>query len=837
MTVPASSRSAETVLLRLVQDTAGATGAAFFAAFVCTVADVLLVSHVVLSTAVQGEGRLLVLAASSSAVTAGDVLDASDAPCGEVMASGHALHIPTGTGQRFPACLPAVDSYLGIPLHGVSGELIGVLSIHDETPVLLEPALSVLSSFAARIAGEIQRAKEDERNRERTDAFLRHQTALLGLAQLRVSDVDSAIREILWRDANTLRVPRVSFWSLDGAGTSITCEALFILGEGAFHRGARLDASTYPRYFDALRTRESIVANEARSDLRTSEFNVGYFDVYDIYAMLDVPVWREGRLAGVLCHEQVGATRRWTVEEEEFARAVAHTISLTLEAGARSRAEERYRLVARATGDVLYEWHVASDLITWGDAIATAFGYPRGTIDGTTAEWWFAHIHAADRNRIETSIQQAILSNDHAWTEEYRFHRADGAVAFIVDRGLFIRDGDGVALRVVGSMQDVTARKALEARLVTADRMASMGTLAAGVAHEINNPLAYVMANISFALDELRDAAGDGGVIEALDEALHGATRVMHIVADLKTLSRPDDAPSQAIDVEVVLESSINMAWNEIRHRARLKRSFAHPPPIVATEAQLGQILLNLLINAAQSIPAGSVERHEIEVSTGLDTDDRVFVEVRDTGAGIPPEVLDRIFDPFFTTKAVGEGTGLGLSICHSVVTALGGEIFVSSKVSEGSTFRVSFARAAAAPVRATSARVAAPDAPRRRVLVIDDDAYVASSIRRSLIRNYDVDIETRGREAIARVESSASYDVIICDLMMPDTTGMQVYEELCTRAPEMAARMVFLTGGAFTSLAASFLETVTQPVLHKPFTREALINVITSMVDNRTPS
>ena len=246
-------------------------------------------------------------------------------------------------------------------------------------------------------------------------------------------------------------------------------------------------------------------------------------------------------------------------------------------------------------------------------------------------------------------------------------------------------------------MKDITEQRELQGRLLLADRLASMGTLAAGVAHEINNPLSFVIANAGLLGEVLPRLASDGdekALAEAsdlLNDVKDGAERVRKIVRDLKMFSRPEDTKSGAVDVRQVLESSINMAWNEIRHRARLVKDYGADTIVEGNDAQLGQVFLNLLINAAQAIPEGNADQNEIRVVTRLDPGDdtRIQVQIQDTGGGIPAAVLPRIFDPFFTTKPVGMGTGLGLSVCHGIVAKLGGDIKVDSKPGIGTTFSV----------------------------------------------------------------------------------------------------------------------------------------------------
>ena len=249
-----------------------------------------------------------------------------------------------------------------------------------------------------------------------------------------------------------------------------------------------------------------------------------------------------------------------------------------------------------------------------------------------------------------------------------------------------------------------------------ADRMASVGTLAAGVAHEINNPLAFILANVEFALAELRGRGGRATeVLRALGEARDGGLRVREIVRDLKAFSRAGRGGQRAVDLRRVLQSALGLAQNEIRHRARLEVDVGDIPPVMGSEHRLGQVFLNLLINAAQAIPEGRAAENVVRAITATAPDGRALVEISDTGTGIPPDVLPRIFDPFFTTKPVGVGTGLGLSICHGIVSGLGGEIHVESTLGRGTTFRVLLAAARPARARRTPPRpLPPPPVPRR---------------------------------------------------------------------------------------------------------------------------
>ena len=232
-------------------------------------------------------------------------------------------------------------------------------------------------------------------------------------------------------------------------------------------------------------------------------------------------------------------------------------------------------------------------------------------------------------------------------------------------------------------------------RLLLSERLVSVGTLAAGVAHEINNPLAVAMANLECLLEAPAPKPGAVGPTEVvafaeplrdIDEALK---RIRDIVRDVKLFSRPQESTTSAIDVRSVIESSLRMAWNAIRHRLHVVKEFDAVPLVTANESRLGQVVLNLIVNAAQAAPEGRVDDNTLRLVTRTTEDGRAVIEVADTGCGIPKENLERIFDPFFTTKPAGVGTGLGLAICHTIIAELGGEIEVDSEVGRGTTFRL----------------------------------------------------------------------------------------------------------------------------------------------------
>jgi signal transduction histidine kinase len=396
-------------------------------------------------------------------------------------------------------------------------------------------------------------------------------------------------------------------------------------------------------------------------------------------------------------------------------------------------------------------------------------------------------------------------------------------------------------------------RKKMQEQLLMSERMASVGILAASVAHEINNPLAVLAANLEIIGQNLVGIAAVGAasvegalqagdtdavqfakklalVNETLRDAQEAAERVRLIVRDLKIFSHPGDSEkSGPVAIEHVLESSIRMASNEIRHRARLVKDYREVPPVEGNEARLGQVFLNLIVNAAQAIPDGRAADNEIRISTRLSEAGRVVTEISDTGVGMPPEALARIFDAFFTTKPAGVGTGLGLAICHRIVTSLGGDISVQSHVGAGTTFRVSLplAHSVAAPV--IDAGAEKPGVRRGHILVVDDEPMLCKVIRRVLGQDHEVIVATSAEEALQLINDGQRFDIILSDLMMPEMTGMDLHAELLRLSPDQAHRMIFMTGGTFTEAARSFLESVPNQTMEKPFRNAALRQLVQS--------
>ena len=405
-------------------------------------------------------------------------------------------------------------------------------------------------------------------------------------------------------------------------------------------------------------------------------------------------------------------------------------------------------------------------------------------------------------------------------------------------------------------VRDLTGQRRLEGQVALADRMASVGRIAAGVAHELNNPLSYVLGNLDLAREELPQIVDECRVLQAqlqlqpemmpraqgvvtrlhtlsttIREASDGADRVRAIMRDLKSFSRPDADDRRAlVDLSRPLDAAVRMAWREIQPRARLVHLREAVPEVRGIEGRLCQVFLNLLVNAAEAIPEGASLEHEVRIETRTNAAGEAVVSISDTGPGIPPYQLPHLFEPFFTTKGPGKGTGLGLSICHDIVRAHGGRLEVDSVPGHGATFRVVLPPATEpAPMhRATSV---SGQIRRGRILIVDDEPHVAGALRQVIGKNHDTTLVDSGRAALTLIEQGHRYDVIFCDLMMPGMGGMDLHSALMSLARDQCDRIVFTTGGAYTNVVREFLTHVPNQHLEKPFVLKDVRDTLAAMI------
>lgn len=412
-----------------------------------------------------------------------------------------------------------------------------------------------------------------------------------------------------------------------------------------------------------------------------------------------------------------------------------------------------------------------------------------------------------------------------------------------------IYDEHGAISHFVSLRKDVTAQRHTEQALRLSERMASLGTLAAGVAHEINNPLTYVLLSLRLAQKQLARHALElppsflNKTDLALENAVDGAERVSTIVKDLRQFSRSDETTVESVDPRSVLDSALRLVGSDIRHRAQIHCDYQATPLVTCNHAKLHQVFLNLLVNASYAIEQAygspgapntvlfKMRAPEIRVTSRTDTNGDCVVEVSDTGIGIAPEHIGRIFDPFFTTKPVGVGTGLGLSLCRTIIREMDGEISVSSKFGQGTTFRIVLPKARSVtipPISSQSRRQMLP--PRSRILIVDDDVAVADSVCAILSEYHDVHVARSGDEALLALRQKA-FDLMLCDIMMPEMSGFELYRHVQTEHGRSAPRIVFVTAGLLAESDREFINTSGCSCLEKPITEEQLHRAVRESV------
>lgn len=391
----------------------------------------------------------------------------------------------------------------------------------------------------------------------------------------------------------------------------------------------------------------------------------------------------------------------------------------------------------------------------------------------------------------------------------------------------------------VGLVEDVTEQRKAEELAARAERLASLGTLAAGVVHEVQNPLSFVTTSVDLALRQLDDPKGvsNEGIRQSLSNAREGAMRVAAIVRDLKMFAGSDAARRDPADVVAAMEAALLLVQAQLESRARVELSLSPVPPVRASEPRLVQLFANLLVNAAEAIPEGGPANHRVRIVIRPEGEN-VRIDIEDTGRGISPEDVERVFEPFWTNRP--SGMGLGLSTCHGIATGAGGEIFVDVEhAREGRGAKLVVRLPIDREGEAAVARHSLPPGPpaatngvRGHVLIVDDEERLATTLKLALAHAHDVDIATRGRLAVEMLlDPNTSYDAVLCDLMLPDLSGIDVYLETTRANPDLAARFVFLTGGAFQDRARDFLQSVDNPRLDKPFDLEALERVVANRV------
>lgn len=448
------------------------------------------------------------------------------------------------------------------------------------------------------------------------------------------------------------------------------------------------------------------------------------------------------------------------------------------------------------------------------------------------------HADPEGATAFQVALERARLAAPSP-PHEARLRRRGGDAVAVRGTIYPVLDDVGRVVSVEGVLADVSAEQAALARLVQTDRLSTLGTLAAAVAHEINNPAAFMLLGLDMLAKNLGDSSD--GVRTTIEELRDSMKRIVDIARDLRLFAGApgaDEATVAIVDVNRTLESALSLTRGKLIERAEIVRELGEVPPVLMADGRLAQVLVNLLVNAAQAVPKPQAGRppgeHAVTIKTDTDGHN-VQIEVRDSGCGIPQDILSRIWQPFFTTKGPDVGTGLGLAISKSIIERAGGTIFAESPPEgsdRGSRFviRLPAAGSDVATSQATTTPLPRAPARRGRVLVVEDEIALARALTEQLSQLHDVTVAKNGLEAIERLDE-ADYGAILCDLRMPGMSGEELYETIERRDTELARRFVFMTGVGFGAEVERFLAGSGRPVLEKPFRLEDALAQIAKVI------
>jgi two-component system, cell cycle sensor histidine kinase and response regulator CckA len=549
-------------------------------------------------------------------------------------------------------------------------------------------------------------------------------------------------------------------------------------------------------------------------------------------------------LISVSLHMFVAATQRQSAMARDLARS-----------------DERYRQIARATRDVVYDWHVATGTIEWTESMQSVFGYaPHEVGDGA---WWLDRVHPADRDALQAAVAAAIADPAASvGTVQYRVRRADQHYANVSGSLIVQRAPDGTAERVIGSIRDVTSEHVLEERLRQAQKMEAVGQLAGGVAHDFNNLLTVIGGHVYMLEQDSIDSRGsnDDAVAKHLAGITRATDRAALLTRQLLAFGRKQFLSPTLLDLNAVVEDTLHMMRPALGERVQIvTRLDRRLMAIYADAGQLGQVLVNLALNARDAMhPLNggtlTIETSNATLGDDADSDDEgssrdrglapgayVRLRVRDTGTGMDAATLARAFEPFFTTKPHGRGTGLGLATVYGIVKQSSGDIQAESTPGAGSTFTIHLPVAAAEQRRpahvgkvtdviAGSFSDFAPRVGHRGVLLVEDNAGVRAFAAEVLSQaGYNVRTARHGVEALEQMRRyDSSIDLVVTDIVMPELGGRALVDQLRKRRPHLP--VLFITGYTDDALVLEELKATGARLLEKPFTAGALAEAVASL-------
>jgi PAS domain S-box-containing protein len=507
--------------------------------------------------------------------------------------------------------------------------------------------------------------------------------------------------------------------------------------------------------------------------------------------------------------------------------------------------ETRYRLVALASREAIWDWDITSGKVTWNEGIETLFGYPRDSVRPDIT-WWHERIHPDERQRVFDSMQTAITRGESFWTADYRCRRSDGQYAIVTDRGVIARDESGHAVRMLGTIADVTERRRTDEKLSQAQRMEAVGRLAGGIAHDLNNMLTAIVG-FSTLLDqdlELGDSRR-----KDVAEIIKAADRSATLTRSLLAFARREIIHPEALDMNRIVLEMGRMLRPAMGESVQVELALE---PIAGTvfadRGRLEQVILNIALNARDAMPAGgrlSIATRSVELGKGdaarhpgteVTPGRYVKLTISDTGQGMDSSTLARIFEPFFTTKEVGEGTGLGLSTVYGTVKQAGGFVWAYSEVGHGSAFTVYLPEAATKIVSDSGASGVGEGihGGSESILIVEDEEVVRNlAVRILSAEGYRCLSAPNGPEALAMLQlDHREVDLVITDIVMPGMGGRELAQAVNEQFPR--ARVLFTSGFTDDEVVRRGLMDIGQPFMEKPWSADQLLRRVRGMLDGK---
>lgn len=505
--------------------------------------------------------------------------------------------------------------------------------------------------------------------------------------------------------------------------------------------------------------------------------------------------------------------------------------------------EERFRLIAKATNDVIWDWDVKQQTLWWNDCLFSVFGYDPERL-GTGRESWVDHIHPADRQSVHDSILEA-LNNPHtqSWQQEYRFLHANGEPRTVIDRGYIMRDHKHIAIRMLGSMMDITDSREMNDRLRQSQKMEAVGQLTGGVAHDFNNLLTVILGNAELLSEQLTDQQQLRMLAEMTATA---AERGAELTNRLLAFARRQPLEPQQVNLNKLIQGMDNLLRRTLPEHIDIETVYAGG--LWLSEVDPGQLegaLLNLAINARDAMPDGGkltietantqlddtyASQHE-EVSAGQ----YVLISVSDTGTGMPQHVVSRAFEPFFTTKQMGKGSGLGLSMVYGFAKQSGGHIKIYSEVNEGTTVKLYLPRALNSDDAIYEGHAApGTETGTEKILVVEDDPLVRQHVTGQLkTLGYQVHACSNAEDAIDVIMQLPDIDLLFTDVVMPGSmNGRQLADATRNLRPDI--KVLFTSGYTENAIVHHGRLDRGVHLLNKPYRRQELAAKVRKVLDEK---